>query len=189
VALTGGIRVKQRISAVDYRVEAGVQTGHRPRLGLERQTALAYQGDAEAGVNLLDDRLRFALEGLYATGDDPDTADRAEGWDQLYPTAHKFLGRADIIGPRTNVASGTFDLSVCDRPRAGSGSGERAGAETAAVDRGVCDRCLPRVSRGAVKQAGCSRTRLWRLWPTFGASGEASSSTGISIRAGGSAAD
>lgn len=39
---------------------------------------------------------------MYASGDDPSTA-RNEGWDELYPTAHKFMGLADIIGGRSNI--------------------------------------------------------------------------------------
>ena len=38
----------------------------------------------------------------YATGDDPDT-DKVEAYNHLYPTAHKFLGLMDLIGPRSNV--------------------------------------------------------------------------------------
>jgi hypothetical protein len=64
---------------------------------------------------MLTDRLRVAVEGIYASGDDPSTTDKNEGWDELYPTAHKWLGLADVFtqGPvkRTNVASGVLHLT------------------------------------------------------------------------------
>lgn len=100
---TLGTRVKHRVAAVDLRFEAGVQLGVEGAADL-----LAYQSDLEVGVNLFDDRLRVALEGLVASGDDPSTTGTNEGWNQLYPTAHKWLGLSDIIGARTNVASGVL---------------------------------------------------------------------------------
>jgi hypothetical protein len=63
------------------------------------------------GGNLLEDTLRIALGGLYASGDDPETPDKIEAWDQLYPTAHKWLGSSDIIGGRSNVAGPLIRLS------------------------------------------------------------------------------
>ncbi len=105
--LTLGTRLKKRVGIIDMRAEGGVQLGARraaPDQVGEAVSVVAFQVDAEAGLNLLDDRLRIAGAGLYASGDDPDTDDRDEGYNQLYPTAHKFLGFADIIGGRSNVA-------------------------------------------------------------------------------------
>ena len=108
--LTLGARIKERRGPLDYRAEAGIQFGGRPRPG-DSQKSLAYQGDAEAGLNAFEDRLRVALEGFYASGDDPET-DGAEGWDELYPTGHKWLGLSDVIGPRTNVYGGVAHLGI-----------------------------------------------------------------------------
>lgn len=47
----------------------------------------------------------LTLGGLFASGDDPGTT-KDEGWNQLYPTVHKFLGFMDVIGGRNNIAAG-----------------------------------------------------------------------------------
>ncbi len=106
--VTLGSRVKNRSGLLDYRLEAGVQLGDA---GNDR-SIFAWQADLEVGVNLLDDKLRIGLEGLYASGDDPDTADTNEAWNQLFPTAHKWLGFADIIGGRTNITGGVLHLTL-----------------------------------------------------------------------------
>ncbi|MBC7171184.1 MAG: alginate export family protein [Polyangiaceae bacterium] len=62
------------------------------------------------GANLVDDSLRLGVEGLYASGNDVGTG-RAEGWNQLFPTGHKFLGLTDAFGARTNVASGVVHVT------------------------------------------------------------------------------
>lgn len=112
--LTLGARAKQKVEAFDYRIEAGLQLGSRPAAAatsvpagaeppeLDAVTALAYQVDAEVGVSVAG--LRAGVGALVASGDDPAT-DENEGYDQLYPTAHKFLGLSDIFGARTNVFS------------------------------------------------------------------------------------
>jgi hypothetical protein len=71
--------------------------------------SLAYHIDAEVGMSFLDGDFRVGLEGMYASGNDPTTPD-AEGWNQLFPTAHKFLGLSDAFGARTNVVSGVLHL-------------------------------------------------------------------------------
>jgi hypothetical protein len=112
--LTLGARAKQKVDAFDYRVEAGFQFGSRPAAAtmsvptgteppeLDAVTVLAYQVDAEAGFSA--GGLRAGIGALVASGDDPTTA-KNEGYDQLYPTGHKFLGLSDIFGARTNVFS------------------------------------------------------------------------------------
>ncbi|MDD9936574.1 MAG: alginate export family protein, partial [Myxococcales bacterium] len=72
--------------------------------------AFAYHLDAELGVNVADDRVRIAGEGLLASGDDPSTTEDNEAYDHLFPTAHKWLGFSDIIGARSNVGSGVLHL-------------------------------------------------------------------------------
>jgi len=127
---TLGVRAKQKIDMFDYRAEAGLQFGKRvdsfptmamgmavpPPPELDAVDTFAYQLDAEVGAYALEDKLRVGLEGLIASGDDPTTADKNEGWNELYPTAHKFLGLADIFHQggqkRTNVASGVLHLTL-----------------------------------------------------------------------------
>ena len=109
VQATLGVRAKQKLGVVDYRFEADYQFGQRPGFGTQT-TVSAYQVDGEVGGSI-DDRFRGAVEGFYATGDDPATS-TAEDYDQLYPTAHKWLGLADVIGARTNAAGVAGHLKV-----------------------------------------------------------------------------
>lgn len=124
---TLGVRAKQRIGVVDYHAEAGVQFGQRQAAqrpvtaaGPLNQDIIAAHIDGEVGVNVADDGLRLAVGGLVASGDDPTSADKNEGWDQLFPTAHKFLGLMDIFGlghtrdgvGRTNVVSGNAAIAL-----------------------------------------------------------------------------
>jgi hypothetical protein len=74
----------------------------------------AYQADAEIGISPAEG-FRVGLEGLYASGNDLAT-EKDEGWNQLYPTAHKFLGFADIAGGRSNVASAVLHLKAAFEP-------------------------------------------------------------------------
>lgn len=123
---TLGARVKQKVGMIDYRFEGGAQAGSRPdgapKPGATPAPAsqavrdvLAYHADVELGLHLVQDRLRISAEALYASGDDPSTGGDNEGWDELYPTAHKFLGLSDAFAlngiKRTNVASGVFHVS------------------------------------------------------------------------------
>jgi hypothetical protein len=123
---TLGARTKQKVGIIDYRAEVGVQAGTRagaiptasasaaPAKEQANQKVLAYQGDVEVGVQAVPEKLRISLEGLYASGDDPTTTDKNEGWDELYPTAHKFLGLSDAFvrggQKRTDVASGVLHV-------------------------------------------------------------------------------
>jgi hypothetical protein len=54
---------------------------------------------------------RLALGASQASGDDPQTAED-EGYIQLYPTGHKWLGLTDIIGPRRNLREIRGTLSI-----------------------------------------------------------------------------
>lgn len=115
--VTLGSRVKGKASFLDYRAEAGIQFGKRPVAASfaapnpNPQKKFGYQLDAEVGVAPTDG-VRIGLEGLIASGDDLSTTDDFEGYDELYPTAHKFLGWNDIIGGRTNVASAVLHLKI-----------------------------------------------------------------------------
>jgi hypothetical protein len=64
----------------------------------------AYFVDAEVGVKA-GKQLKLFVGGGMASGDDPTTPE-VEGYNHLYPTAHKFLGLTDVIGARTNVTEG-----------------------------------------------------------------------------------
>lgn len=114
--LTLGGRVKQKLGAFDYRLEAGLQVGDRPvvravTLGAPAVVqALAYQVDGEVGYSFTP-KFRLGLNGVVASGDNPDTPEN-EAWHQLYPTGHKFLGLMDVIGDRTNVASAVLKASL-----------------------------------------------------------------------------
>lgn len=114
--LTLGARLKGKASLVDYRLEAGIQFGKSPvnptfaDQDPEALDKFAYQADAKLGVSPAKG-LRVALGGAYASGNKPDTPDKDEGWNQLYPTAHKWLGWMDIVGGRTNIMAGALHLA------------------------------------------------------------------------------
>lgn len=108
--VTLGARAKGKRSIVDYRAEAGVQLGSTLRQGeLVNHDVFAYQADVEVGVRV--EKLRLSVEGVLASGDDPTTEDKDEGWDQLYPTGHKWLGLSDVFGARNDIAGGVFHAS------------------------------------------------------------------------------
>jgi hypothetical protein len=111
--LTLGTRIKQDVGVVDYRVEAGIQTG---ALQVDDKTpkVFAYQADGELGVKA-GSAFRIAAHGFIASGDDPKTATNT-AWDQLYPTAHKFLGLSDVLGGRSNVAGAALHATVAFTP-------------------------------------------------------------------------
>lgn len=107
--MTLGARVKQAVSILDYRLEAGVQFG-AIQADAKTPSVLAYQADGEVGIKA-GGALRIAAHGFVASGDDPKTS-KNEAWDQLYPTAHKFLGLTDVFGGRTNVAGAALHLTL-----------------------------------------------------------------------------
>ena len=106
-----GGRFRYRIGLLDLRVETGMQIGRqgmsRP---LDAELIIAGHFDGEVGLNFLDDHLRIWGVGFFASGDDPSTPE-LEGYDHLFPTAHKFLGLSDVIGPRNNIYGGSFGIS------------------------------------------------------------------------------
>lgn len=103
-----GARFKRRFGILDVRTEGGLQVG---RQGMpepaDAELVLAGHVLADVGLFLASDRLRFSIEGAYASGDDPDTA-KVESYNQLFPTAHAFLGLTDVMGGRSNIATGVF---------------------------------------------------------------------------------
>jgi hypothetical protein len=111
--LTLGSRIKQDLGVLDYRVEAGIQAG---ALQVDDKTpkVFAYQADGELGVKA-GSAVRVAAHGFIASGDDPKTATNT-AWDQLYPTAHKFLGLTDVFGGRSNVAGAALHATFAFTP-------------------------------------------------------------------------
>ncbi|MCS6800124.1 MAG: alginate export family protein [Myxococcota bacterium] len=117
---TLGARGKHRFGPVDARLEATVQMGSRaaqlrdptmPPPALDNPSVLAWQADAEAGGNFANDRLRAALHGLIASGDDPQS-ERVEAFDHLYPTGYRVLGTSDVILARANLLGAGVRLSA-----------------------------------------------------------------------------
>lgn len=140
---TVGTRIKGSASLVDYRLEAGLQFGNRKKAATgDAMKTFAYQVDGELGVKPVD-ALRLAAGGFIASGDDPSTGNTDEGWDQLFPTAHKFMGLTDVMGPRKNIAGAVLraaygvtktvkagvDSHFFVRPEVPSGTDSYAGTE------------------------------------------------------------
>ncbi|HEY6878025.1 MAG TPA: alginate export family protein [Polyangiales bacterium] len=125
---TLGARSKAKFGLFDYRVETGLQAGSRPGAAptlnngmlstrtVDAVDVLAWQGDLELGVSFAQDKYRLGLEGLYASGDNPNSRGKNTGWDELFPTAHKWLGLSDAFVQgtikRTNVASGVLHVTA-----------------------------------------------------------------------------
>jgi len=109
--VTLGARAKQKIGVFDYRAEAGVQVGKTQAAAGDALKKLAYQGDLELGVAPVK-AFRIALGALFASGNSPDSADKDEAYDELYPTTHKWMGQMDIIGTRTNVMSALVKAQI-----------------------------------------------------------------------------
>lgn len=114
---TLGARFRFRADVIDLRVEGAVQLGREGGVRAAptdafgpAQDVVAGFGIGEIGLVVLDDRLRLALEGNFASGDDPTSTRANEGYVQLFPTAHAFFGFTNVMGARTNVASGVFHL-------------------------------------------------------------------------------
>jgi hypothetical protein len=114
---TLGTRVKGAFEPFDYRAEAGFQFGTRsvvPTFTRPEPADLdrsAYQVDAEVGVTPVKG-FRIGVEGLVASGDDLETLDKDERYNDLYPTGHKWLGFMDVFPTRTNVVSGVLHLKL-----------------------------------------------------------------------------
>lgn len=84
---TLGTRAKSSFENFDYRLEANWQEG-RPLVS--SKSTGEGQFDMEIGYTFSSIKTRVALEGFYAT----------EEYDQLFPTAHKWLGFADQFSRR-----------------------------------------------------------------------------------------
>ena len=113
--MTFGARAKQKIGMFDYRVEGGIQVGKAQVPLAEAIDKFAYQVNGEVGVAPVE-QFHIALGGAVASGDDPETTDKDESYDELYPTTHKWLGLMDVIGFRTNILSAnlTADAKITD---------------------------------------------------------------------------
>jgi hypothetical protein len=92
-----GARVASQVSSFDYRAEYTKQWG-----SIVADSSEAFQYDAELGYRFSDEgwKPRLSVEAFTAGKD----------FDQLYATAHKWLGYADIFG-RKNITGGVAHLS------------------------------------------------------------------------------
>ncbi len=72
---------------------------------------LAYQAEAEIGFALTE-TMRLGVGGNIASGDDTSSTTSNEAYNELFPTTHKWLGLMDVIGTRTNIASGFFKFTA-----------------------------------------------------------------------------
>lgn len=119
---TIGARLRYRIELIDVRVEGAFQTGREGALRTmggafgSAATVVAGFGIGEIGVNVVEDHLRFALEGNYASGNTPCTPvgcvdSIIEAYDPLFPTGHAFFGYTNVMGNRSNIASGVFHFT------------------------------------------------------------------------------
>lgn len=111
---TFGSRVRVEVEPAALVVEGAYQAGARcvpvapvddrlpPTLDCEADTVAVSAGfvDSELTVKL-GPVTPFVGFGV-ATGNNPDT-EKNEAYFHMYPTAHKFLGLMDLIGPRSNV--------------------------------------------------------------------------------------
>ncbi|MBT8493159.1 MAG: alginate export family protein, partial [Deltaproteobacteria bacterium] len=153
---TVGLRAKKTFGLATVRLETGGQLGERAG---SQADVYAYHVDADVMVSAAE-RLILGVGGQYASGDDPDS-ESLESWNQLYPTAHKFLGLMDVMGGRSNVASGIgklraplrkdlklgLDAHLFFRPETPSGVDSYTGFETDAwaaltLGRGLSLRCM-----------------------------------------------
>jgi hypothetical protein len=119
--ITVGLRVKHKVEWFNYRLETGAQFGNRQRpdgdANAQTVPVSAFQIDGEIGATAPGERARVHIGGLYASGDDPTTPNKIEGWNQLYPTAHKFIGLSDVFGARSNAVSLNGGLWVKAAPK------------------------------------------------------------------------
>lgn len=114
-----GSRFTYRADLVDLRAEAGLQVGRSGRPSpIDPAIILAGHADAEIGLRLAGDAFRVSAHGFFASGDDPSSAED-EGYAQLFPTSHAFLGLSDVTGARTNVAGGAVHLQAKPIPQLG----------------------------------------------------------------------
>lgn len=89
---TLGVRAQSTLGAIDYRAEYTKQL----------DATHGFQGDLEVGYTIDGTaRPRFGLEGFIASSE----------YNQLFPTTHKWLGYADVLG-RRNVQGFAAHLSA-----------------------------------------------------------------------------
>lgn len=94
-----GTRLKSKVGAIDYRFETNFQNG-RIVTGTNRQHG-EYQYDFELGYTLDSIKTRFAVE----------IFDSSKHYDQIMPTAHKWLGFADQFS-RRNIKGYVFHVKT-----------------------------------------------------------------------------
>jgi len=96
---TYGARLKSKVADFDYRVEYSAQSGRIPTGTAKKNSESQY--DVELGYSLAPLKTRLAVEMFNSS----------EFFDQLYPTAHKWLGFADQFA-RRNISGYAAHLSL-----------------------------------------------------------------------------
>ncbi len=108
---TFGSRAKQTLGSFDYGVEAALQFGTSPGApGADALSKLAFHADAEVGIKPVKP-LRVSLGGTVGSGDDDPSDERDGAYNQLFPTGHKYLGRADVVLSRSNLLAARAELA------------------------------------------------------------------------------
>lgn len=92
-----GIRLAGKPGAIDYRVEATQEGGNAVA-----ELGQAYQVDAELG---------YRLPGAIKPRISGELLSAGTNYQQLYPTAHRWLGYADVLG-RRNIQSAALHAGV-----------------------------------------------------------------------------
>ena len=90
---TWGTRLKSEVGNIfDYRFELTLQDGHPGEASIDRNynSRGEYQADLEVGARFMKDKYRIGFEYFIASKE----------YDQLFPTAHKWLGIADQFSRR-----------------------------------------------------------------------------------------
>lgn len=101
---TFGLRVQSSHEAIDYKMKINKQI--QMTYGLDGVQGSNIQADAEFGLTAdLSFKPRLALEGFYSTKD----------YNQLYPSFHKWLGYADVLGMRNVLGYSVHSSAMITR--------------------------------------------------------------------------
>ena len=103
IEVTAGTRLVREFGRVTARTEAGIQFGKRPTAD---ETVFDFQVDGGAMVDA-GSGVKVGASGFYASSE----------YNQLYPTAHKFLGMMDVMGGRSNVFGTVAKVRVPIAPK------------------------------------------------------------------------
>jgi hypothetical protein len=110
---TVGARLKGAVAGISYTGEGAFQTG-TDESGATDTTLSGYAFLAKASYMIPNTpKLTIGAEFDYATGDDADTADENEAYNELYPTGHVPFGYIDIAQTKwSDIMAFTANASV-----------------------------------------------------------------------------